>query len=206
MQWDFPGSPVVRTLRFHCRAHRNHPWRGKSYPTCYAAWPKKKKSNALSRCDERQLYSTPKPCPNGIFRRTWTPLPAFHQSNPLAGPLSRLKHHTCTFWKASQLSRTLTVVTTLAVRGDANASVYLTDSYTGVRSKPRAKQALLNRQAAPKGMRDSHPYKQSLKVSPLRKTSHSQLLPNHSALTNTPNSLEMPGIKHSPGPVHQRSV
>lgn len=91
-------------------------------------------------------------------------------------------------------------------RGDANASVYLTDSYTGVRSKPRAKQALLNRQAAPKGMRDSHPYKQSLKVSPLRKTSHSQLLPNHSALTNTPNSLEMPGIKHSPGPVHQKSV
>ena len=91
-------------------------------------------------------------------------------------------------------------------RGDANASVYLTDSYIGVRSKPRAKQALLNRQAAPKGMRDSHPYKQSLKVSPLRKTSHSQPLPSHSALTNTPNSLEMPGIKHSPGPAHQRSI
>ena len=147
MQWDFPGSPVVRTLRFHCRAHRNHPWRGKSYPTCYAAWPKKKKSNALSRCDERQLYSTPKPCPNRIFRRTWTPLPAFHQSNPLAGPLSRLKHHTCTFWKASQLSRTLTVITTLA-SGEMPMLlfIWLTATLGSGQSQGQSKHCLTDRQ------------------------------------------------------------
>ena len=133
------------------------------------------------------------------------PLPAFHQSNPSESPLSSLKHYMCTFWTASQPPRTLTVVTTPAVREDASASVYLTDSCTRVRSRPRTKQALLNRQAAPKGMRDSHPYKHSLEISPLRKTSHSQLLPSHSALTNTPNSPEMPGVKRSPGPAHQRS-
>ena len=27
--WDFPGSPVVRTLSFHCRGHKFNPWLGK---------------------------------------------------------------------------------------------------------------------------------------------------------------------------------
>ena len=26
--WDFPGRPVVKTLRFHCRAHGFDPWSG----------------------------------------------------------------------------------------------------------------------------------------------------------------------------------
>ena len=25
-QWDFPGSPVVKTPCFHCRGHRFDPW------------------------------------------------------------------------------------------------------------------------------------------------------------------------------------
>ena len=27
--WDFPGGPVVATLRFHCRGCRVDPWLGK---------------------------------------------------------------------------------------------------------------------------------------------------------------------------------
>ena len=38
---DFPGSPVVRTLGFHCRGHRFHPWSGNSDPACHVAQPKK---------------------------------------------------------------------------------------------------------------------------------------------------------------------
>ena len=26
--WDFPGSPVVKTPRFHCRGHGLAPWSG----------------------------------------------------------------------------------------------------------------------------------------------------------------------------------
>ena len=25
---DFPGGPVVKILRFHCRGHRSDPWSG----------------------------------------------------------------------------------------------------------------------------------------------------------------------------------
>ena len=36
--WDFPGSPVVRTPRFHCRGHGWIPGRGTKIPR--AAQPK----------------------------------------------------------------------------------------------------------------------------------------------------------------------
>ena len=26
--WDFPGGPVVKTLRFHCGGHGFNPWSG----------------------------------------------------------------------------------------------------------------------------------------------------------------------------------
>ena len=39
---DFPGGPLVRTPRSHCRGHRFDPWSGNYDPTCYAAWPKDK--------------------------------------------------------------------------------------------------------------------------------------------------------------------
>ena len=37
---DFPGGPVVKIPRFHCRGHGFHPWSGK-----YAAWPGQKKNS-----------------------------------------------------------------------------------------------------------------------------------------------------------------
>ena len=40
---DFPGGPVVKTLRFHCRGHRIDPGSGKFHMPCGAAKKKKKK-------------------------------------------------------------------------------------------------------------------------------------------------------------------
>ena len=34
---DFPGGPVVKTLRFHFRGHRFNPWLGNNYPICCEA-------------------------------------------------------------------------------------------------------------------------------------------------------------------------
>ena len=34
---EFPGSPVVRIPRFHCRGHRFDPWSGNQDPECRAA-------------------------------------------------------------------------------------------------------------------------------------------------------------------------
>ena len=33
--WDFSGSPVVKTRRFHCRGHRFNPWLVNKDPACY---------------------------------------------------------------------------------------------------------------------------------------------------------------------------
>ena len=40
---DFPGSPVVKTLCFHCTGHGFDPWSENEDPTCHAVWSKKKK-------------------------------------------------------------------------------------------------------------------------------------------------------------------
>ena len=35
-KWEFPGGPVVRTLRFHCQGHWLDPWSGNQDPVCHA--------------------------------------------------------------------------------------------------------------------------------------------------------------------------
>ena len=40
---EFPGSPVVRTLHFHCRGHGSNPWS----PTCHVVQPKILKNEVL---------------------------------------------------------------------------------------------------------------------------------------------------------------
>ena len=42
---DFPGGPVVKTLRSQCRRHGFDPWCGNSDPACHTARPKKKKKS-----------------------------------------------------------------------------------------------------------------------------------------------------------------
>ena len=41
--WDFPGGPVVKTLRFHCRGRGFDPWLGNQDPTCCMVWQEKEK-------------------------------------------------------------------------------------------------------------------------------------------------------------------
>ena len=38
--WGSPGSPVVRTLYFHCRGQGLDPWSGNWDPPCHIPWPK----------------------------------------------------------------------------------------------------------------------------------------------------------------------
>ena len=40
--WDFPGGPVVKTLRFYCRRHKCDPWSGNHDPARRMAQPKPK--------------------------------------------------------------------------------------------------------------------------------------------------------------------
>lgn len=40
---DFPGGPVVKAPRFHCRRHGLHPWPRNKDPSRRTAWSKKKK-------------------------------------------------------------------------------------------------------------------------------------------------------------------
>ena len=40
---DFLGSPMVKTLRFHCRKHGLDPWLGNEDPACQVVRQKKKK-------------------------------------------------------------------------------------------------------------------------------------------------------------------
>ena len=44
-KWDFPGSPVVRTLRFQCRRHGLNPWLGNKIPHAAKHGQKQKKEN-----------------------------------------------------------------------------------------------------------------------------------------------------------------
>ena len=44
---DFPGGPVVKTLRFHCRGHRFDPWLGNYDPTCHEARSEKKSAGGV---------------------------------------------------------------------------------------------------------------------------------------------------------------
>ena len=53
---DFPGSPVVKTLPFHCRGHPSSavgtgsvPGQGNYDPTCHMAKKKKKKKVRIIR-------------------------------------------------------------------------------------------------------------------------------------------------------------
>ena len=41
---NLPGSPVVKTLYFHCKGHRFDSLLGNQDPTFHMAWPKKKKN------------------------------------------------------------------------------------------------------------------------------------------------------------------
>ena len=50
---DFPGGPVVKTPRFHCRERRFNPWSGNQDPTCRAGCSQKKKTKV--RCQEAKL-------------------------------------------------------------------------------------------------------------------------------------------------------
>ena len=43
-QKDFPGSPVVKTLGFHCRRHGFDPWSGKLCLPCSVGKKKPKQS------------------------------------------------------------------------------------------------------------------------------------------------------------------
>ena len=45
---DFPGGPVVKTLRFHCRGHGFDPWSGK-IPSRAARCDQKKKQNRKTK-------------------------------------------------------------------------------------------------------------------------------------------------------------
>ena len=45
--WDFSGSPVVKTLRFHCRGHRFNPWLVNKDLVCYTVLPKINKNIKL---------------------------------------------------------------------------------------------------------------------------------------------------------------
>ena len=43
--WDFPGGPVVKTPRFHCRGHRFDPWSpSQGSSTCCAVLSKRKET------------------------------------------------------------------------------------------------------------------------------------------------------------------
>ena len=44
---DFPGSPVVKTLCFHCTGHGFDPWSENEDPTCHAVCSKKKKKRVI---------------------------------------------------------------------------------------------------------------------------------------------------------------
>ena len=45
--WDFPGSPAVKTWRFHFRGCSFHPWSGIEDPTCHTMRPKLKKKRVV---------------------------------------------------------------------------------------------------------------------------------------------------------------
>ena len=47
---DFPGSPMAKTLRFHCRECGFNPSLGKEHPTCGAVWPK---------CNKNYFFNVP---------------------------------------------------------------------------------------------------------------------------------------------------
>ena len=44
---DFPGGPVVKTPRFHCRGDRLYPWLGNKDPICFMVQQKKIKFDIL---------------------------------------------------------------------------------------------------------------------------------------------------------------
>ena len=50
IDWDFPGGPVVKTPRFHCRGHRLDPWLGNWDPTCCTA------AIIIIKCSRSPLY------------------------------------------------------------------------------------------------------------------------------------------------------
>ena len=45
--WEFSGSPVVRTLRFHCLGPWFNPWLGNQDPAIRVAQPKKKEKEKV---------------------------------------------------------------------------------------------------------------------------------------------------------------
>ena len=48
---EFPDVPVVKTLCFHCRGHRFHPWSGNWGSTGRVGWPNKNNcSESMSEC------------------------------------------------------------------------------------------------------------------------------------------------------------
>ena len=53
---EFPGRPVVRTLRFHCQGPRFNPWimELRSHKLCGAAKKKKKKRKSKKYLETRE--------------------------------------------------------------------------------------------------------------------------------------------------------
>ena len=56
--WDFPGSPVVRTLRFHCGGRKFNPRSGNEDPASHMVWPKKKKKREKRNVDSQATPQT----------------------------------------------------------------------------------------------------------------------------------------------------
>ena len=48
---DFPGDPVVKTPRFHCKGHGFDAWWGNQDPTCCVVQQKKKKERKRKEND-----------------------------------------------------------------------------------------------------------------------------------------------------------
>ena len=56
LYWEFPGGPVVRTWRFHCRGQGSIPGWGTKIPPVHKAWPKKKKRKVIE-CPFPEMFS-----------------------------------------------------------------------------------------------------------------------------------------------------
>ena len=57
VSWDFPGSPVVRALCFHCRAQGLIPGKGTTIP--HASWCHQKETNGIVPHISGSIYTSP---------------------------------------------------------------------------------------------------------------------------------------------------
>ena len=52
---EFPGGPVVRTLRFHCQRHGFNPWSGNQDPTSHKLQGVAEKKKRIMRMDKEEV-------------------------------------------------------------------------------------------------------------------------------------------------------